>query len=88
MASCTKLQTTIAALQCIDRGLVALDDDVRYILTELKDVKILAGYEGDEPILKPVQGKITLRQVGLLLRGIRVADTLQTTSYTFFRKRI
>jgi hypothetical protein len=35
VASCTKLVTTIAAMQCVERGLVTLDRDVRSIVPEL-----------------------------------------------------
>lgn len=62
LASCTKLMTSIAALQCVERGLINLDEDVSPILTELKDVKILSGFEQNgTPSLKPASNKITLR---------------------------
>ena len=61
-ASCTKLMTSIAALQCVERGLITLDEDVSPILTELKDIKILSGFEENgTPILKLASNKITLR---------------------------
>jgi CubicO group peptidase (beta-lactamase class C family) len=55
--------TSIAALQCVERGQIGLDDDVSPILTELKDIQILAGYdEGTgKPVLKNAENKITLR---------------------------
>lgn len=43
VASCTKLLTTVAALQCVERGLVTLDDDLRPIVHELQDLDILQG---------------------------------------------
>jgi CubicO group peptidase (beta-lactamase class C family) len=63
LASCTKLPTTVAALQCVERGLIGLDDDVSPILTELKNIDILTGFqeEKDNPILKKAERKITLR---------------------------
>jgi CubicO group peptidase (beta-lactamase class C family) len=63
LASCTKLMTSIAALQCVERRQIGLDDDVAPILTELKELQILTGFEeGTEtPILIPVYEKITLR---------------------------
>lgn len=62
-ASCTKLMTSIAAMQCVERGQIGLDDDVSTILTELRDAEILTGFEdGTEiPILKRAEEKITLR---------------------------
>ncbi|KAI0521828.1 beta-lactamase/transpeptidase-like protein [Xylaria bambusicola] len=41
IASCTKLLTSITSMQCVERGWVGLDDDVRDILHELKDIDIL-----------------------------------------------
>jgi CubicO group peptidase (beta-lactamase class C family) len=63
MASCTKLMTSIAALQCVERGQIGLDDDVSTVLHELKDLEIITGFkEGtEEPILKKAENKVTLR---------------------------
>jgi len=63
LASCTKLLTTIAALQCVENGQIGLDDDVSAVLTELKDIEIITGFqEGtDIPILKKAENKVTLR---------------------------
>lgn len=63
MASCTKLMTTIAAMQCVERGEIKLDDDVSTVLTELKDIQILTGFneETNEPTFTPAKNKITLR---------------------------
>jgi CubicO group peptidase (beta-lactamase class C family) len=65
LASCTKIMTSIAALQCVERGQVGLDDDLGEVLSELKDCEIITGFkEGtDEPILKKAENKITLRYV-------------------------
>jgi CubicO group peptidase (beta-lactamase class C family) len=64
-ASCTKLLTSIAVLQCVERGQIGLDDDIGELITEFKDAKIMTGFEGEEgnekPVLKDVEGKITLR---------------------------
>lgn len=61
MASCTKLLTTIAALQCVEKGLIGLDDDVSGVLTEFKDIEVLCGFVGEKPILKKAEKKVTLR---------------------------
>jgi CubicO group peptidase (beta-lactamase class C family) len=58
--------TTVAALQCVERGLLRLDADITNILPELKDIDILLkmaddGSGGKKPILKKSVGKITLR---------------------------
>lgn len=67
MASCTKLLTSIAGLQCVERGYIALDDDVSSVLTELKNVEMLTGFEEEtgKPILRKAVNKITLRFVNL-----------------------
>ena len=61
-ASCTKLLTTIAALQCVEKGLVALDDDTAALLPELAEQKIVTGFEeGGKPVLVERKNAITLR---------------------------
>jgi CubicO group peptidase (beta-lactamase class C family) len=66
LASCTKLIGTIAAMQCVERGQLKLDEDVTTILPELKGIQILTGFEkgpdgADKPILVPNTKTITLR---------------------------
>lgn len=65
IASCTKLITSIAALQCVERGQLNLDDDVSPILQELAAPDILGGFneQTGEPILKKAQKYTTLRQL-------------------------
>jgi methyl acetate hydrolase len=48
----TKIITSIAALQLVDRGLVSLDneEDIDKFLSEVQRLEILTGYgEGDKP---------------------------------------
>lgn len=68
MAACTQLMTTIAALQCVERGLLVLDGDVTGVLPELRQTDILTGFDRktDRPILVRSTNKITLRFVYLL----------------------
>ena len=62
MASFTKLITTIAVLQCVERGMLHIDADVTPILHELKDLEILTGFnESGEPILRQKANDITVR---------------------------
>lgn len=68
LASCTKLITSVAVMQCVEKGLLKLDDDVSTILPELKDIDVLVGFENGEdgkekPILKKNTKVITLRSV-------------------------
>jgi CubicO group peptidase (beta-lactamase class C family) len=67
IASCTKLFTTVAALQCVERGLITLDEDVARVLPEWKDPDILVGFKEADGVTKPVfkkaKEKLTLRWV-------------------------
>ncbi len=69
LASCTKLFTSIAALQCVERGQMKLDEDVSQILPELKDIEIITGFDEStgKPILKMPSNPITLRSVYSLI---------------------
>lgn len=65
IASCTKLLTTIAAMQCVEKGQLTLDGDVSSILPEWKSPQILTGFDKDtgEPQITQATNKITLRQL-------------------------
>lgn len=68
LASCTKLPATVATMQCVEKGLLKLDEDVTPILPELKGIKILKGFEEgpdgkDKPILVENTKTITLRHL-------------------------
>ncbi|KAF7553040.1 hypothetical protein G7Z17_g3892 [Cylindrodendrum hubeiense] len=61
--SCTKLLTTICALQCVDDGLIGLDDPVTTLLPELSDAQIISS-SSDQPFtLTPAKNAITLRHL-------------------------
>ncbi|KAF1810236.1 beta-lactamase [Eremomyces bilateralis CBS 781.70] len=62
-ASCTKLLTTIAAMQILEQGKVTLDEDISRILPEFKDPQILVRVEDGKPTLVPAKNKITLRHL-------------------------
>ena len=59
--SSSKLVTTIAVLQVVERGLANLDDDVAGILPEIAQQPILTGMEDGEPVFVKRQKPITLR---------------------------
>jgi CubicO group peptidase (beta-lactamase class C family) len=62
----TKFITAIAALQCVDQGLVKLDstEDVEKYLPEIKALQVLTGYKDNgEPVLEEQKKKVTLRQL-------------------------
>ena len=71
LASQTKLLTAVAALQIVERGLIAFDDNVEELLPELAGQQVLTGFDGDDkPILEARTEAITFRYVGLMLCSI------------------
>jgi CubicO group peptidase (beta-lactamase class C family) len=65
LASCTKLMTSVAAMQCVEQGLFTLDEDVCRFLPELKDIEILTSFDKatKKPILKKNTVTMTMRYV-------------------------
>jgi CubicO group peptidase (beta-lactamase class C family) len=41
IASMTKVVTAVAVMQLVERGIVSLDDNIREIVPELRDIQIL-----------------------------------------------
>ncbi|KAH8702977.1 beta-lactamase/transpeptidase-like protein [Phaeosphaeriaceae sp. PMI808] len=63
IASVSKLMTAVAALSCVERGLISLDEDVTRVLPDLKDRGILEGFDGDgKPKIRLRKNIATLRQ--------------------------
>ncbi|KAH7113123.1 beta-lactamase family protein [Dactylonectria estremocensis] len=64
IASATKLVTTVAVMQCVERGQLDLDADIAKILPEWEKPQVLTGFnENDEPIFRPSTKAITLRHL-------------------------
>jgi methyl acetate hydrolase len=64
IASMTKAVTGVAAMQCVERGKLALDQPAGEIMPELADPQVLDGFDTDDkPRLRPARRKITLRQL-------------------------
>jgi CubicO group peptidase (beta-lactamase class C family) len=62
VASCTKLMTSICALQLVERGKLTLDDPVYNHIPELKDFKILESFDKKgKPVEVQHTKPITLR---------------------------
>ncbi|RYP45709.1 hypothetical protein DL768_007980 [Monosporascus sp. mg162] len=71
LASLSKLITTVLALQCVEQGLLGLDEDVKTLLPELGDMKILKGFNADgDPELSDSKRPITLRNLLTHTSGI------------------
>jgi methyl acetate hydrolase len=64
IASMTKAVTSVAALQCVERGLLTLDEPVSRWLPELADPQVVTGFDDTgAPILRPAASAITLRHL-------------------------
>ncbi|KAI2632329.1 beta-lactamase family protein [Hypoxylon sp. NC1633] len=64
MASMTKLHTTVAALQLVEKGLVALDEDVSRYIPSFAQQLVLTGFtDNGEPITHERQNPITLNHL-------------------------
>jgi len=65
LASATKLITTIAALQCVEDGLLTLTGDLSSIAPELAAKQVLTGFsdDGETPLLEPPARPITLEML-------------------------
>ena len=63
MGSCTKLMTSIAALQCVERGHFTLDEDVTRLLPELRDIEVQTSSKAETgaPVRVKASKTITLR---------------------------
>ncbi|RDW85976.1 beta-lactamase-1 [Coleophoma crateriformis] len=75
LASTTKLVTAVAAMQCVERGLIGLDEPVSKHLHELEHPSIIEGWrQGDdgkeEPVLRSAETPVTLRQLLTHTSGI------------------
>jgi CubicO group peptidase (beta-lactamase class C family) len=65
LASATKLLATIAALQCVEDGLLSLTGDLSSIAPELAAKQIITGFseDGETPLLAPQTRPITLEML-------------------------
>jgi CubicO group peptidase (beta-lactamase class C family) len=63
MASCGKLIATIAALQCVERGLISLDTPIDTILPELAQPLVFTDPHGPDLSTVPARTQITLRHL-------------------------
>ncbi|KAJ4299598.1 hypothetical protein N0V90_004844 [Kalmusia sp. IMI 367209] len=79
IASCTKLVASIAALQCVERGLITLDETLTTHLPELASQPIIAA-SGEKEFfeLREAANPITLRQLLTHSSGV-VYDWLNPT---------
>jgi CubicO group peptidase (beta-lactamase class C family) len=69
-ASASKLITSIALLQCVDRGLIGLDEPLARIIPELDGKEILKGNSDAGLITEPSTTKITARHLLSHMSGL------------------
>ncbi len=63
LASMTKAIASVAALQLIERGELELEQPVASVLPKFGELRVLEGFEGEEPILRAPARQATLRQL-------------------------
>ena len=63
IASMTKMVTTTAALQLIERGSLRLDAPVKEYRPEFADLPVLTGFDGDTPQLRAPSVQATVRHL-------------------------
>lgn len=64
IASMTKAVTSVAALQLVEAGRLALDAPIAEVLPELGQMQVLEGHDADgTPRLRPARGAITLKHL-------------------------
>ncbi|KAG7044471.1 beta-lactamase family protein [Colletotrichum scovillei] len=68
--SCTKLITTISVLQCVEKKMIGLDDEVETIMPELKDPEIILPDSSTSFRLERAKNKITVRHLLTHTSGI------------------
>ncbi|KAI1867232.1 uncharacterized protein JN550_007284 [Neoarthrinium moseri] len=79
LASLTKLLTSIAALQLVERGQVTLDQDILPLLPAFAALDIFHGYTADgKPILTKRHNPVTLRQLLTHSSGAAYSFTLDS----------
>ncbi len=63
IASMTKAMTSVAAMQLVERGRLALDAPLGDLLPDLADPMVIDGFDGDAARLRPAKRPITLRHL-------------------------
>jgi CubicO group peptidase (beta-lactamase class C family) len=64
IASMTKAVTSVAALQLVEAGKLALDEPIARVLPELADRPVLEGFDAEgRPRLRPARRPVTLRHL-------------------------
>jgi len=70
IASMTKMVTTVAALQLVERGDLDLDAPVETYRPEFAELQVLEGFDGETPRLRAPRSKATVRQLASHTSGL------------------
>lgn len=70
ISSWTKSVTTTAIMQLVERGLVRLDQPVVEVAPEFGKIQLLAGIDGDRPILRPPSSPVTIAHLATHTSGL------------------
>jgi methyl acetate hydrolase len=63
LMSMTKIATTTVALQLIEHGKLDVDAPVERYCPDFAELRVLAGFDGDRPRLRPPAGQATVRHL-------------------------
>src|SRR3954469_16189480 len=63
IASMTKAMTSVAALQLVERGELALEQPVADLIPSFGNLQVLEGFDGDVPYLRPPKSPVLLRHL-------------------------
>ena len=68
--SMTKAVGSTAAMILVDRGEIGMDDPIDRYLPEARDLKVLTGFEGDQPVYRAPASVPTVRQLATHTSGL------------------
>jgi methyl acetate hydrolase len=63
IASMTKAMTSVAALQLLERGELALEQPVADVIPSFGELQVLAGFDGEQPSLRPPSSPVLIRHL-------------------------
>lgn len=63
LMSMTKALATVGALQLVEQGQLSLEQDVASVIPAFAEIKVLAGFDGDEPRLRDPRQQATIKHL-------------------------
>ncbi|MBB4301492.1 CubicO group peptidase (beta-lactamase class C family) [Rhodobium orientis] len=68
--SMTKAVGSLAAMLLVERGQLGLDQPVDEVLPQFAELKVLDGFDGEEPVLRPPKTRATIRHLATHTSGL------------------